>query len=132
MGYEMSSELGGLRNQHDGFCLQQPASVDSPAALPPTVKGELFRAIEYLNSTMNVSVTSPLSGWYRWFVRQRPKFRRYWALKTKIINEHIRNARERFAYSGSQQVDGSRNNRHGTLVERQIADEQCRVAEETP
>ncbi|KAG6115693.1 hypothetical protein E4U13_002567 [Claviceps humidiphila] len=79
-----------------------------PAALPPTVKGELFRAIEYLNSTMNVSVTSPLSGWYRWFVRQRPKFRRYWALKTKIINEHIRKARERFAYSGSQQVDGSK------------------------
>ncbi|KAG5959831.1 hypothetical protein E4U57_000470 [Claviceps arundinis] len=103
-------ELGGLRNQHDGFCLQQLASVDSPAALPPTVKGELFRAIEYLNSTMNVnvSVTSPLSGWYRWFVRQRPKFRRYWALKTKIINEHIRKARERFAYSGSQQVDGSK------------------------
>lgn len=29
-------------------------------------------------------------------------------------------------------VLGSRNNRHGTLVERQIADEQCRVAEETP
>ncbi|KAG6111914.1 hypothetical protein E4U31_003886 [Claviceps sp. LM219 group G6] len=101
-------ELDGLRNQHDDFCFQQPASVDSPAALPPTVKGELFRAIEYLNSTMNVSVTSPLSGWYRWFVRQRPKFRRYWALKTKIINEHIRKARERFAYSGSQQVDGSK------------------------
>ncbi|KAG5939054.1 hypothetical protein E4U60_001030 [Claviceps pazoutovae] len=42
-----------------------PAFVDSPAALPPTVKGGLFRAIEYLNSTMNVSVTSPLPGWYR-------------------------------------------------------------------
>ncbi|KAG6027978.1 hypothetical protein E4U40_001264 [Claviceps sp. LM458 group G5] len=70
------------------FDRSQPAFVDSPAALPPTVKGELFRAIEYLNSTMSVSVTSPLS-------------RRYWALKTNI-NEHIRRARERFAYSGSR------------------------------
>ncbi|CCE32000.1 uncharacterized protein CPUR_05858 [Claviceps purpurea 20.1] len=58
-------ELGELRNQHDDFCLRQPAFVDSPAALPPTVKRGLFRAIEYLNSTMNVSVTSPLSGRYR-------------------------------------------------------------------
>ncbi|KAG6266583.1 hypothetical protein E4U47_005718 [Claviceps purpurea] len=58
-------ELGELRNQHDDFCLRQPAFVDSPAALPPTVKGRLFRTIEYLNSTMNVSVTSPLSGRYR-------------------------------------------------------------------
>ncbi|KAG6235342.1 hypothetical protein E4U25_004961 [Claviceps purpurea] len=41
-------ELGELRNQHDDFCLRQPAFVDSPAALPPTVKGGLFRAIEYL------------------------------------------------------------------------------------
>ncbi|KAG5918697.1 hypothetical protein E4U61_001562 [Claviceps capensis] len=57
---------------------------------------------------MNVSVTSPLSGWYRWLVRQRPIFRRYWAPKTNIINEHIRRDRERFAYSGSQQVDGSK------------------------
>ncbi|KAG5933059.1 hypothetical protein E4U59_007097 [Claviceps monticola] len=65
---------------HDDFCLRQPAFVDSPAALPAMVKGGLFRAIEYLNSTMN----------------------------TNIINEHIRRDRERFAYSGSQQVDGSK------------------------
>ncbi|KAG6316364.1 hypothetical protein E4U22_007128 [Claviceps purpurea] len=81
-------ELDELRNQHNDFCLRQPAFVDSPAALPPTVKRGLFRAIEYLNSTMNVSVTS-LSGWYRYLVRQRPIFRRYWTLKTNIINEHI-------------------------------------------
>ncbi|KAG6009568.1 hypothetical protein E4U43_008698 [Claviceps pusilla] len=112
----LGSELHGIRDaicgvretHHDDSFAHQPASVDSPAVLPPTVKGELYEAIEFLNQSLNLSLTSWLPGWYHWLLRQAPKYRRAWALKTKIINDHIQMARERVAASSSQQVDGSK------------------------
>ncbi|KAG5974342.1 hypothetical protein E4U55_008231 [Claviceps digitariae] len=112
----LGSELHGIRdeicamrkNQHHDAFTHQPASVDSPAVLPPTVRGELYEAIEFLNHSLNLSLTSWLPGWYHWLLRQAPKYRRCWALKTKIINDHIQMARDRFATSSCQQVDGSK------------------------
>ncbi|KAG5915997.1 hypothetical protein E4U53_004379, partial [Claviceps sorghi] len=102
-------EIRGLRENHqDNGLARQPTSLDSPAAMPPTVKGELYEAIEFLNSMLNLSLTSWLPGWYHWMLRQLPRYRRCWALKTKIIDDHIQMARERFATSSSRKDDSSK------------------------
>ncbi|KAG6000656.1 hypothetical protein E4U21_005259 [Claviceps maximensis] len=112
----LGSELHGIRDEISGLreiCndqdfIHQSASVDSPLELPPMARGELYEAVEFLNHSLNLSLTSWLPGWYHRLLRQAPKYKRCWALKTKIINDHIRRARERFATSSSQQVDGSK------------------------
>ncbi|KAK8059241.1 cytochrome P450 [Apiospora saccharicola] len=78
----MGSKLDGLKSQHSRLCevtasavAAQPASKDAPAK---TLK----------------SFSQP---WHHWFLRQLPEYKRYWALKNRLLDSHIEETRRLYA-----------------------------------
>lgn len=108
----LGSDLNGVLNEvssvREGlFSTQQPESKDSPAVMPPVQRGKMFIAAEFFNMTMEKTLCSPLPTFYHWIWRQTAKYKKHWAVKQRIMDDLIKNARHRFAHLSEAQLSGS-------------------------
>ena len=107
----LGSELGGVRSEMEALDAGAPSvkldeNKDAPARLPSATRPNIYRAIAYLNSTVEGVMASPFPVWHHWFIRQSPQYKANSTIKDREIQKLTKQARDRFRRISHADNDG--------------------------
>ena len=99
----LGSELGGVRSEIEALdaeasslSIELPKDKDLPARLPSATRSDLYKAVAYLNGTVERVMASPFPVWHHWFIRQSSRYKANSVIKNREIRNLTKKARERF------------------------------------
>lgn len=97
----LGSELGGVRSEMEALhadvsFMNLPENKNLPAPLPSAIRSGLYKAVAYLNSTVEGVMASPFPVWQHWLIRQSSQYKANTAVKDQEIRELTKRARDRF------------------------------------
>ena len=107
----LGSELGGVRSeiqtlQAEASSIELPKDKDSAVRLPSAIRLNMYKAIAYLNSTVEGLMASPFPVWHHWFIRQSSQYKANNAIKDKEIHKLIKHAQDRFRRISKADIGG--------------------------
>ena len=107
----LGSELGGVRSeiqilQAEASSIELPKDKDSAVRLPSAIRPIMYKAIAYLNSTVEGLMASPFPVWHHWFIRQSSHYKANNAIKDKEIHKLTKHAQDRFRRISNANIDG--------------------------
>ena len=107
----LGSELGGVRSeietlQAEASSIELPKDKDHAVRLPSASRPDMYKAIAYLNSTVEGVMASPFPVWHHWFIRQSSQYKANNAIKDREIHQLTKHAQDRFRRTSNADNDG--------------------------
>lgn len=97
----LGSELGGVRSEMRALdanesSIELSKNKNLPASLPSAIRSEMYKAVAYLNGTVERTMASPFPVCHHWFIRQSSQFKANSAIKDQEIRKLTKQAQDRF------------------------------------
>ena len=90
------TEIEHLEHLESQSAVLMPPNDDDEIHLPTAPRSTMFRAIAYINSTMERIMRSPFPKYYHWILRQNSTYKYYDGYKNREIMGLVHKARDRF------------------------------------
>lgn len=107
----LGSELGSVRSEMgalntDASSITLPKNENLPAPLPSAIRPDLYKAVAYLNSTVERVMASPFPVWHHWFIRKSSQYKANSVIKDQEIRKLTKRARYGFRSISNAESDG--------------------------
>ena len=107
----LGSKLGGVRSeittlQAETSSIELPKDKDHAVRFPSAIRPDMYKAIAYLNGTVEGVMASPFPVWHHWFIRQSSQYKAVNAIKDKEIHQLTKHAQYRFRRISNADNDG--------------------------
>lgn len=105
----LGTKLGGMNAEIQALAGYEPLislETDLPISFPVAPRSVLYKAITYINSTVEQIMKSPFPVKHHWLIRKTTQYRRYNSFKDGIIDDLVTASRSR--YEGSKDENAVR------------------------
>ena len=107
----LGSELGGVRSEMQALraeasSVELAEEKDRAASFPSAIRPDIYKAVAYLNGTVEGVMASPFPVWHHWCIRQSSQYKANSAIKDREIRKITKCAQDRFRRISSPDNDG--------------------------